>query len=133
MRIDNNYTHNYGKSANFTALKLKDNKKWSQTVLNDMKNNKEFQKLVDIYERHGMDVVAEYIPVSGKYSDVIILKDSENNILNLSSSNIFKYDLFNSSFAIRDFKPKNIEKQSSKQDDAGLFKKILNIIKRCLQ
>ncbi|MBR6127975.1 hypothetical protein IKQ21_09855 [bacterium] len=132
MKVDNNYKLNHSGSANFTALKLKNNKKWSQTVLNDMKRNKEFQKLVDIYDKKGLDVVAEYVPMKGSYSDVVILKDSENNILSLSSSAIFKYDLFNSSYAIRDFDMKKHKRQDIKTKDTGFFKRLFANIKKCL-
>lgn len=129
MKIDNNYKLNHYWNANFTALKIKNDKKWAQAVLCDMKNNKEFQKLIDVYDKRGMDVVAEYVFDKGRLSDVIILKDSENNLLSFASSNMFKYDLFNSSFAIRDFDPK----KNAKQKNIGFFKKIFNIIKKCLQ
>lgn len=132
MKIDNNYKFNRFSSANFTALRLKNNKKWAPAVLEEMKNNKKFQKLVNIYDKHGMDVVAEYMPYKGQHSDIIILKDSENNILSLTSSNMFKYDLFSSSFAIRDFKPGRTTKQNTKQDDISFFKKLFANIKKCL-
>lgn len=90
-----------------------------------MRDNREVQKLVSVYEKRGSDIFAEYKPSSDLYSEVVILKDSNGDILSVNSAHSFKYDLFSSSFAIRDFDGNKKEEQKS-----GLKSKIKTFIKK---
>ena len=111
MRIDSNYAYYNG--VRFGALCIKNEKKWNKSLIQEMRDNREVQKLVSVYEKRGSDIFAEYNPASDLFSEVVILKDSNGDILSVNSAHSFKYDLFSSSFAIRDFDGNKKEEQKS--------------------
>lgn len=121
MRIDSNYAYYNG--VRFGALCIKNEKKWNKSLIQEMRDNREVQKLVSVYEKRGSDIFAEYKQANDLFSGAVILKDSNGDILSINSVHSFKYDLFLSSFAIRNFDKKQ------KEESQGSLKSKYNDIK----